>query len=117
MAFAVAGDPLVAWRKKRELVGLAPIRSKMTLLGRDFSDMYSPVGARPITQWAEEYDLIAASGVFTPDEEREVRAFLMLMGHLYLTPDLMNWKNGSRNANFEADRVDVVGAVGLVFSR
>ena len=113
--FVVDNDPLIAWRKKRELVGVAHIRSKMTLLGRDYADMYSPVGARPITQWAEEYDLLAASGVFTPDEERLFRQFLMLMGHLYMEPDFMNWKYGSRNANFEADRVDVIGTIGLVF--
>jgi len=72
LRFAVEGDPLVAWRKKLELVSVAKIRSRMTLLGRDFSDCYSPVGARPITPWVEEYDLIAASGVFTADEERLV---------------------------------------------
>jgi len=37
------------------------------------------------------------------------------MGHLYMEPDFMNWKFNSRNANFEADRVDVVGAIGLAF--
>ena len=113
--FAVEGDPRIAWRKKLELVGVAHIRAKMTLLGRDYSDMYSPVGARPITPWAEEYDLIAASGVFTPEEERLVRSFLMLMSHMYMSPDLMNWKFNSRNANFEADRTDVVGVIGLTF--
>jgi hypothetical protein len=87
----------------------------MTLLGREYGDMFSPVGARPITPAAEDYDLIAASGVFTPEEERLVRQFLMLMGHMYMEPDLMNWKFNSRNANFEADRVDVVGAIGLAF--
>ena len=50
-----------------------------------------------------------------PDEERQVRAFLLLMGHMYGETDLMNWRYGSRNANFEADRVDVVGTVGLTF--
>jgi len=109
------GDPLTLWRRKRELAGVAHIRARMTLLGRDFADMYSPVGARPITPWAEEYDLIAPTGAFTPDEERLTRAFLILMGHLYMSPDLMNWKFGSRNCNFEADRTDVVGAVGLCF--
>ena len=113
--FLVEGDPLAAWKIKRELVGQAHIRSRMTLLGRDYSDMYSPVGARPITQWAENYDLVAATGVFTDDEERLVRSFLMLMGHMYLQTDHMNWKYGSRNANFEADRVDVIGTVGLCF--
>ena len=111
----VEGDPLQLWRRKLQLVGVAHIRSRMTLLGRDYSDMYSPVGARPLTHWAEEYDLLAATGVFTADEERLVRAFLILMGHLYMTPDLMNWQFGSRNANFEADRVDVVGTIGIVF--
>ena len=115
LRFAVEGDPRLAWRKKKELVGVAHVRAKLTLLGRDFSDMYSPVGGRPITAWAEDYDLVAASGVFTPDEERLVRAFLLLMGHLYGETDLMNWRYGSRNANFEADRVDVVGTVGLTF--
>ena len=115
LQFAVQGKPEIAWRKKLELVGVAHIRAKMTLLGRDYSDMYSPVGARPITQWVEDYDLIAASGVFTPDEERLVRSWLMLMGHLYMARDFMNWKFNSRNANFEADRVDVVGVIGLAF--
>ncbi len=115
LRFAVEGNPQIAWRKKLELVGVAHIRARMTLLGRDFSDMYSPVGARPITPWVEDYDLIAASGVFTPQEERLVRSWLMLMGHLYMSCDLMNWKFNSRNANFEADRVDVVGVIGLAF--
>lgn len=113
--FAVDNDPAIAWRKRTELVAVAKIRSRMTLLGRDYSDMYSPVGARPITPLVEEYDLIAASGVFTPDEERLVRQFFMLMGHMYMEPDFMNWHYNSRNANFEADRVDVVGTIGMAF--
>ncbi len=116
LRFAVGGDPLVAWRKKRELVSVAHMRARMTLLGREYSDMYSPVGARPITPWAEDYDLIVASGVFTPEEERLVRSFLMLMGHAYVSTDHMNWKFNARNANFEADRVDVVASVGLCFA-
>src|SRR5690606_25176940 len=83
--------------------------------GRDWSDMYSPVGGRNITKWAEEYDLIAPSGVFTEEEERRIRDFFILMGHLYLEEDFMNWRFNGRNANFEADRVDIIGAVGLVF--
>lgn len=115
LAFAVDGDPLVAWRKRIDLVCIAEIRSRMTLLGRDWSDMYSPVLGRPITEWVEEYDLIAASGVFSPEEERSVRAFFVLMGHLFMEPDFMNWRFGGRNANFEADRADIVGAIGIVF--
>jgi hypothetical protein len=115
IAFAVEGDPVIAWRKKLDIFGVAAIQSKMTLLGRDFDDSYSPVGGRFITPRAEEYDLIAASGVFTPEEEREVRTFLLLMGHLYMSPDLMNWKHNSRNANFEADRADIVAACGFAF--
>jgi hypothetical protein len=111
----IDGDPLFVWRRKRELVSSAHVRSRMTLLGRDYADMYSPVGARQITPAAEDYDLIAGSGVFTPEEERLVRQFFMLMGHLHMSPDLMNWKFNSRNANFEADRVDVIGAIGLAF--
>jgi len=115
LRFAIDGDPAVAWRKKLEFVYVAQIYPRMILLGREFCDFYSPVGARCITPWVEEYDLIAASGVFTPEEERIVRRFFMLMGHMYMEPDFMNWKFNSRNANFEADRVDVVGALGLAF--
>jgi hypothetical protein len=115
LLFAVDHDPLAAWQKKLELIHAAEIRSKMTLLGRDFGDYYSPVGARPVAPWAESYDLIVASGCFTPDEERLVRQFLILMGHMYMEPDLMNWKYNSRNANFEADRIDLVGTVGVCF--
>lgn len=115
MRLLLGDDVAVAWRKKKELVGAAHIRARMTLLGREFSDMYSPVGARPITPWVEDYDLLAASGVFTPDEERLLRQTFMLFGHLYLTPDFMNWRFNCRNANFEADRVDVIGAIGLAF--
>jgi hypothetical protein len=111
----LCADPLKIWALKKEIAGAAHIRSRMTLLGRDYSDMYSPVGARSITPWAEVYDLIAATGVFTPAEERITRSCLMLMGHMYMQCDLMNWKYGSRNANFEADRVDVVGGIGLTF--
>jgi len=111
----LAADPLTLWALKKEIVGGAHIRSRMTLLGRDYADVYCPVGARFIAPWAEVYDLIAATGVFTPAEERLSRAFLLLMGHMYMQCDLMNWKFGSRNANFEADRVDVVGSVGMAF--
>ena len=115
VAFAVDGDPVIAWRKKRELMSVAKIYSKMTLLGRDYADIYSPVGGRAITQWVEDYDLIAASGIFTPNEERLVRQFFMLMGHMYMAGDFMNWRYGSRNPNFEADRTDIIGAIGLAF--
>jgi|GEM_PF-1005593 len=113
--FAIDGDPLVAWRMRILLNYVAENRARMTLLGRDWSDMYSPVGGRNITKWAEEYDLIAPSGVFTEEEERRIRDFFSLMGHLYLEEDFMNWRFNGRNANFEADRVDIIGAVGLVF--
>lgn len=115
LAFAVEGDPGTAWKRRIELLAAARLRSRMTLLGRDRGDLYSPVGGRPITQDAEDYDLIAASGVFSAAEEREVRAYLILMGHMFMERDLMNWNFNSRNANFEADRVEVGGTIGLVF--
>jgi hypothetical protein len=115
LLFAIDNDPLVAWEKRILLNYVADNRASMTLLGRDWSDMYSPVGGRDITKWAEEYDLIAASGVFTPDEEHRIRDFLILMGHMFIEEDFMNWRFNGRNANFEADRTDIVGAVGLVF--
>ena len=115
LSFLLHADPLIAWRAKLQLVAQAPIRSRMILLGREYSDMYSPVGARNLTPWCEEYDALAASGVFTEDEERLIRRSFILIGHLHRTRDFMNWNYGSRNANFEADRVDVVGTVGLVF--
>lgn len=116
LTFAIECDPVVAWRKRIQLLEVAQVYSRMTLLGRDWSDIYSPVGGRPITQWAEDYDMIAASGVFTAEEERLVRAFFLLMGHMFMEPDFMNWKFNGRNANFEADRVDIVGTVGMVFA-
>jgi hypothetical protein len=115
LSFLLNADPLIAWRTKLMLVAQAPIRARMILLGREYSDMYSPVGARNLTPWCEEYDALAASGVFTEDEERLIRRSFILIGHLHRTRDFMNWNYGSRNANFEADRVDVVGTVGLVF--
>lgn len=115
LSFLLDADPLIAWRTKMQLVAQAPIRCRMALLGREYSDMYSPVGARNLTPWCEEYDALAASGIFSEDEERLIRRFFLLIGHLHRTRDFMNWNYGSRNANFEADRVDVVGTVGLVF--
>jgi hypothetical protein len=113
--FLVENDPLVAWKRKLEIIEIAKMRSKMVLLGRDFGDTYSPVGARAITPLAEDYDLIVGSGVFTQEEERIVREFFVLMGHMHMERDLMNWFYNSRNANFESDRVDVVGTVGICF--
>ncbi|MBE2205334.1 MAG: hypothetical protein IAE94_13460 [Chthoniobacterales bacterium] len=115
LVFALDNDPLVAWEKRLLLIYVAQNRARMTLLGRDWADMYSPVGGRDITKWAEEYDLLAASGVFTDEEERTIRDFFILMGHLFMEEDFMNWRFNARNANFEADRTDIVGAVGLVF--
>ena len=108
-------DPALIWRLACEMRAEAPLRARMTLLGRDYADVYSPVGGRGITPFAEQYDLIAPTGVFAPDEEREIRAMLLLMGHLFMEEDFMNWRFNSRNANFEADRTDIVGTVGLAF--
>ncbi len=115
LVFAIDNNPLAAWRKKTELVFAARKRSRMVLLGRDFGDTYSPVGARPLAPWAESYDLLAASGCFSPEEERTVRQFLVLMAHMHMEPDFMNWHFNSRNANFEADRTDTVGTIGICF--
>ena len=109
------GDPVAIWRKKRELVLEAPIRARMVLFGRDQGDLYSPVGGRWISIFMENYDLIAASGAFTEEEERSVRAYFILMAHMFMEPDFMNWKNNSRNANFESDRTEIIGAIGLAF--
>ena len=115
LTFAVECDPVIAWRKRIDLVRIAEIQARKVLYGRDRGDAYSPVMGRPITPWAEEFDLIAASGVFDAEEERTLRAFFILMGHMFMEPDFMNWQFNARNANFEADRTDIVGAVGLVF--
>ncbi len=115
LTFAVECDPVIAWRKRLDLVRVAEIQARKVLFGRDRGDAYSPVMGRPITPWAEEYDLIAASGVFDEEEERTMRAYFILMGHMFMEPDFMNWQFNARNANFEADRTDIVGAVGLVF--
>lgn len=111
----LAPDPAAIWRCKQQLSRHLPVRAHRTLKGRDHGDMYSPVGGRPITPMAQRYDLVVGTGVFSPAEEREVRACLLLMGHAYLECDHMNWRYGGRNANFEADRVDIVGTVGIAF--
>ncbi|MET0261510.1 MAG: hypothetical protein ABW223_01340 [Rariglobus sp.] len=115
LTFAVEADPVVAWRRRLDLVRTVEVQARKVLLGRDRGDAYSPVMGRPITPWAEEYDLLAASGVFDADEERTMRSYFILMGHMFMEPDFMNWQFNARNANFEADRTDIVGAVGLVF--
>ncbi|MFA6293054.1 MAG: hypothetical protein WC637_14800, partial [Victivallales bacterium] len=108
-------DSTEIWRLKMLILYNARLRSKLTLQGRDYGDVFSPVGGRQITPLAEQYDLIAPTGVFTDDEERLARSFFMLMGHMYMECDFMNWKYNSRNANFEADRTDIVGTVGICF--
>lgn len=44
-----------------------------------------------------------------------MRSYFILMGHMFMETDFMNWRFNSRNANFESDRVEVVGAIGLAF--
>lgn len=109
------GDPVEVWRKKKQLIIEAPLRARMVLLGRDMGDLYSPVGGRWISMFMENYDMIAASGAFTEEEERMVRSYFILMGHMFMEPDFMNWRNNSRNANFESDRTEIIGAIGLAF--
>lgn len=111
----LSADPAQVWTKKRELAAVAGPHAQSVLKGRQMTPEYSPVASRCVTPWVEDYDLIAATGVFTDEEDRLVRAHHMLMGHMYLERDFMNWKHGARNANFEADRVDTVGAVGICF--
>lgn len=113
--FAIDGDPATGWRLARRLAAHVPTQARCLLLSRENGDVWSPVGGRVWAPQALVFDAIAASGAFTPDEEREVRAGLLLAGHMFHSPDLMNWRLGSRNANFEADRIDVVGTVGMCF--
>ena len=111
----LSADPVQVWNKKRELSAIAGPHSASVLKGRNMTPDYGPVASRCVTPWVEDYDLIAATGVFTDEEEQLVRAHHMLMGHMYLERDFMNWKHGARNANFEADREDTVGAIGICF--
>jgi uncharacterized RmlC-like cupin family protein len=111
----LAADPALVWNKKRELTAIAVPHARSVLLGRENTRDYGPVPSRCVPPWIEDYDLIAATGVFTPDEERLVRSHHMLMGHMYLQKDFMNWTFNARNANFESDRVDAVAIAGLCF--
>ncbi len=115
MAAVLGQDAERLWLLGEWVLRNAHLRSKVTLQGRDSGDTYSPVGGRPITPMAAAYDMLAPTGVFSADEERMIRAYFMLMGHMYMEADFMNWHYNSRNANFEADRVDIVGNIGLVF--
>ena len=115
LRFALSGDPATGWRLGRRLVGLVPAQARCLLLSRENGDVWSPVGGRVWAPQALIFDAVVASGVFTEAEEREVRAGLLLAGHMFHSPDLMNWRYGGRNANFEADRVEVVGTIGLCF--
>ncbi len=113
--FVLTGDPATGWRLGRRLARIVPAQARCLLLSRENGDVWSPVGGRVWAPQALVFDAVAASGVFTPAEEREVRAGILLAGHMFHSPDLMNWRYGGRNANFEADRVDAVGSVGLCF--
>jgi hypothetical protein len=115
LAFAVAGDPATGWRLGRRLAALIPAQARCLLLSRENGDLWSPVGGRAWAPQAAAFDAVAASGALTPAEERELRAGLLLAGHLFMSPELMNWRYGARNANFESDRVDAVGSIGLCF--
>ena len=106
-------DAYLIWQRKIQLERHLPIRVHMSLLGRQWGDMYSPVGGRDITDHAEHFDLVAACCAFAPEQEREARRNLLIIGQRFMDPDFMNWQYGGRNANFEADRVDIVGSIGL----
>lgn len=116
LAALLTQDAATLWRRARRLAVSIPIWTRLLLLDRECGDTCSPVGIRFLTPAAEEFDLVVGTGAFHPDEEIDLRAGLVAWGHLLISPDFMNWRYGSRNANFEADRVDVVGTVGLVLS-
>lgn len=113
--FAITGDPLTGWRLGRRLAAMVPAQARCLLLSRENGDVWSPVGGRVWAPQATAFDAVVASGAFSVDEEREVRAGLLLAGQMFMSPDLMNWRYGARNANFEADRIDAVGTIGLCF--
>ena len=115
LLFALTGDPATGWRLARQLAAMVPAQARCLLLSRENGDVWSPVGGRIWTPQALAYDAVVGSGAFSAEEEREVRAGILLAGHMFHSPDLMNWRYGGRNANFEADRVEVVGSVGLCF--
>jgi hypothetical protein len=113
--FLVTGDPATGWRIARQLSSRMPAQVRALLLSRENGDVWSPVGGRCWAPQAEAYDAIVSSGAFSDEQEREMRACLLMAGEMFLSPDMMNWRYGGRNANFEADRVDAVGTIGLCF--
>ncbi|MEI6519267.1 MAG: hypothetical protein WCO98_04410 [bacterium] len=113
--FLVTGDPATGWRIARQLSSRMPAQVRALLLSRENGDVWSPVGGRCWAPQAEAYDAIVSSGAFSAAQEREMRACLLMAGEMFLSPDMMNWRYGGRNANFEADRVDAVGTIGLCF--
>jgi hypothetical protein len=115
LAFAVTGDPAAGWCLARELAARIPAQVEAMLMGRENGDVWSPVGSRVWAPQAEGFDVLAGTGAFTPAEERELRACLLLAGRQFMSRELMNWRYGARNANFEADRMEAVGTIGLCF--
>ena len=113
--FLVTGDPATGWLIARQLGTQMPEQVRSLLLSRENNDVWSPVGGRCWAPQAEAYDAIVSSGVFTDEQEGEMRACLLMAGEMFLSPDMMNWRYGGRNANFEADRIDAVGTIGLCF--
>lgn len=116
LRFVLTGDPLAGWRLGRQLAALVPAQARCLLLSRENGDVWSPVGGRVWAPQACAYDAVVASGALDGGEQREVRAGLLLAGRMFMSPDLMNWRYGARNANFESDRVDAVGTIGLCFA-
>lgn len=115
LRFALTGEVATGWRLARRLAAQVPAQSRCLLLSRENGDVWSPVGGRVWAPQALAFDAVVSSGAFSETEERDVRAGILLAGHMFHSPDLMNWRYGGRNANFESDRVEVVGSVGLCF--
>lgn len=115
LRFVLTGDVATGWRLARRLAAVIPAQARCLLLSRENGDVWSPVGGRVWAPQVLAYDAVVSSGAFNVSEEHDVRTGLLLAGHMFLSPDLMNWRYGGRNANFEADRVEVVGSVGLCF--
>ena len=111
------GGAALAWRRARRLADQWPRWVRQLWCSRENNDTWSPVGSRTFTPAALEFDLLAGTGAFTADEERELRACMVTTGHFQLSGDFMNWRYGARNANFEADRVDAIGTIGMVLGR
>ncbi|MBI4586253.1 MAG: hypothetical protein HY717_19765 [Planctomycetes bacterium] len=110
----VIGDPRPFWGARTLRDWVLHVATQ-TFKGLDLGhDEYNLVSVRGISNLCEAYDLMEASGLFSTEELRDIRAALAVLAYRIMDPDWITWQYNAGQQDFDAARYAGMAALGFV---